>query len=113
MYIGKDGVDFVSGLGLTELQQTSSTTWRLILQAKGCDFSESAEGLRCTLAKVGRLAVALDDSPHSVRRKILALGHSHEPAVLKTGSQEEIIALGYAVVRLVCPCHFSLVGVPS
>lgn len=111
MYIGQNGEE--GGAGTATLpQEPGETVWMLILSPKEKNPITNASGLCCTLKNIRAVTVILRESEECVRRKLIALGHFAEPAVFKTGDEEEMIGLGKSLSRFVCHCHFELQVLP-
>ena len=111
MYIGKDGMSLARGTFASD-EETREAVWMLVLSPKCRDPIRNVSGLCCTLKNVRAIAHILGETKECVQRKIVTLGHQAEPAVFKTGDEDDMKSLGEALSPLVCGCHFVLAVMP-
>lgn len=111
MYIGKNGEEGGAGTATLPLEP-GEAVWMLVLCPKDKNPITNASGLCCTLKNIRAITSILDESEDCIRRKLIVLGHQGEPAVFKTGDEDELKSVGKALSRFVCGCHFELQVVP-
>ncbi len=110
MYIGKDGEHAPVSPAIE--REASDASWMLILWPKSKSPVQNISGLICVLKNLSAICKVLGDTEDCVRRKMLHLGHYGEPALLKTGTKEEMRQVGRSLSWFVCGCHFELVVTP-
>jgi hypothetical protein len=110
MFIGKNAEHGVGGVLAPQLSR--GAVWSLTLYPREGGLFTNIAGMRCTLEGLPTIALILRESEDCLRAKLINLGHESQPAVLKTGDEDELKGIGTVLAQYVCPCHFELRVVP-